>query len=76
MKLRLEFPFTDLSQNFVIYIGLCTQVFYSSAWGLRGDLKSFICIVKSKVINIQPQSKYKTRNFQNLIRKRFLRDIH
>ena len=43
MKLRLDFPFTDLSQDFVIYIGgPCTEVFYSSAWGLRGDLKSFV----------------------------------
>ena len=39
MKLRLDFPFIDLFQDFVIYIaGICTQVFYSSAWGLRGDL--------------------------------------
>ena len=36
MKLRLDFPFTDLSQHFVIYIGgLCAKVFYSSAWGKR-----------------------------------------
>ena len=39
MKLRLDFPFTDFSQDFVIYI---VGPFYSSAWGLRGDLKSFV----------------------------------
>ena len=42
MKLRLDFPFTDLSQHLVIYIGgLGTQVFIH--WhGVRGDLKSFV----------------------------------
>ena len=43
MKLRLDFPFTDLFQDFVIYIGgFCIQIFYSSEWGLRGELKSFV----------------------------------
>ena len=58
MKLRLDFPFTDLSQHFGIYIW----------WSLHPSF-SFIgmghnfCVVKSKVTNIQPQPKYKTRNF-------------
>ena len=43
VKLKLDLPFTDPSQHFIIYIGgHCTQVFYSSAHGVRGNLKSFL----------------------------------
>ena len=42
MKLRLDFPFTDISQHFLIYIWWSfTQVFYSSAWSKR-LLKSLV----------------------------------
>ena len=76
INLKLDFPFTDFSQHFVIYIGgHCTQVFYSLAHGVRGKL-AVICVVNQVINMIQLQPKYKTRNFQNLIRKRFLRDIH
>ena len=69
MKLVLDFLFTDS------FFGvLCTQVFYSSAWGKKW-LK-VICVVKSKVI--QPQPKYRNRNFLkfNSLMKRLLRNIH
>ena len=62
MKFRLDFPFTDFPLHFIIG-GLCTQVFYSSAWGKRW--LEVNCVIKLKVINVQPQPKYKTRNFQN-----------
>ena len=45
MKLRLDFPFTDLSQHFRMYLvqgGLCIQVFHSGSWSLekiRGGVK-------------------------------------
>ena len=52
IKLKLDFPFTDFSQHFVIYIGgRCTQVFYSLAHWVRGKL-AVICAVKLKVINM------------------------
>ena len=57
MKLRLDFLFTDLSQHFSMYYGgLYAQVFYSLSW-VRGDIKSFICVVKLKSHYIQPQPK-------------------
>ena len=65
MKLRLDFVFTDLSQHFKIYLinGLCNQVFYSWTWVRKRGCK-IICVVKLKVV--QPQPKFKTRNFPNL----------
>ena len=49
----------------------CSSFLFSLAWGKRW--LEVTCAIKSKVI--QPQLKYITRNFQNLIRKRLLRDI-
>ena len=74
MKLRLDFLFTDLSRYVFwnIFGGLWAQAFYASAWNKRW--LEVICVIKSKAI--QPQPKYKTRNFQNLIRKTLLKDIH
>ena len=73
LEIRLEFLFTDVSQHLGIFGGLCTHVFYS--WMNMGKrLLKHICIVKSKII--QPHPKYITRNFQNLIRERFIKDIH
>ena len=65
IKLKLDFPFTNFSQHFVIYIGgHCSQVFYSLVHRIRGKI-AVICVVKSKVMHmIQPQPKYKTKNFQ------------
>ena len=73
LKLRLDFwlPFYRSFSTFSnISGGLCTQFFYSSAWWLE-----VIDVVNQKSY-IQPQPKHKTSNFQNLIRKRLLRDIH
>ena len=69
MKLRLDFLFTDLSQCFRIYLLVIVLKFFIHRHGVRGD--EAICFDKSKVI--QPQPKYKTTHFQNLIRKRLLR---
>ena len=35
MKLSLDFPFTDLSQHFVIYIGGLYTQFFIHAWVKR-----------------------------------------
>ena len=61
-EVRLSF-YRSLSTFWSKFGGPCTKGFYSLA-----------CVVKLNVI--QPQPKYKTRNFQNLIKKRLLRDIH
>ena len=63
---RLDFLFKDLSQHFGIYLVVfALKLFHRHE--VRGDLTSKV---------IQPQPKYKNRNFQNLIRKRLLRDIN
>ena len=66
MRLRLYFLFTNISQNFGMYLAV-----FASQVG--SDSKSFNCVVKSKVI--QPQLKYKTKDFLkfNSVRKRLLR---
>ena len=66
MRLRLYFLFTNISQNFGMYLAV-----FASQVG--SDSKSFNCVVKSKVI--QPQPKYKTKDFLkfNSVRKRLLR---
>ena len=70
MKLRLEFLFTDLLQHFGIHF----EIQYSWAY-INEDLISSVqtalshhlaICCKSKVI--QPQTKYKSRNIQNLIK--------
>ena len=58
IEIRLSF-YRSFSAFWNIFSGLCTQAFYSSAWGKK--LLEVICVVKSKVI--QPQPKHKTRNF-------------
>ena len=59
MKLKLDFLFIDLSQHFgtdlVVFALMCFIHVHGS---VRGDVKS---------TKLQP--KYKSRNFQNLIRK-------
>ena len=71
MKLRLEFLFTDLLQHF----GIHSEIQYSWAY-INEDLISSVqtalshhlaMCCKSKVI--QPQTKHKSRNIQNLIKK-------
>ena len=73
IEIRLPF-YRSFSTFWIIFGGLCTQIFYSSAWGKKR--LEVICVLKSKVIQKQP--KYKTRNFlkSNSLRKRLLRDIH
>ena len=71
MTLRIPFC-RSVSMFWNIFDRLFTQVFYSSTYGERW--LEVICALKSKVI--EPQPKYKTRSFQNLIRKRLLRGIH
>ena len=62
--------YRSFSTFFISYRSFC-----SSTWG-KGWLE-VICVVKSKVIQtIQTQHKYKTTHFQNIMRKRLLRDIH
>ena len=73
MKLRLCSFFIDLSQHFGIYLVVFALHFFIHGYGGKLWLK-VISVVKSRVV--QPQQKYKTRNFQNLIRKRLLREIH
>ena len=73
IKLRLDFLFTDISQRFGIYLVVFALSFFIHQYWVRSDLKlEVICVIKSKVI--QPQPKYKTRNFlkQNSLRKRLL----
>ena len=60
MKLRLDF-------HFGIYL-----VVFAIKFFIYGH--EVISVIKPKVI--VPNPEYKTRNFQNLIRKRLLRDIH
>ena len=69
-EIRLPF-YISFSTFWNIFGGLCTQVFHLSACGKRW--LEVICVIESKVI--QPQPKYKTKKFQNLVRKRLLRDI-
>ena len=69
-EIRLPF-YISFSTFWNIFGGLCTQVFYLSACGKRW--LEVICVIESKFI--QPQPKYKTKKFQNLVRKRLLRDI-
>ena len=69
IEVRLVF-YGSFSTFWNIFVGLCIQVFYSSAWVSKW-LK-VICVVKSKVI--QPQPINKTRNFLKC--NRLLRDIH
>ena len=71
IEIRLPF-FSSFSIFWDILGGLCTQVFYSSEWSKRWV--EVIYVVKSKAM--QPQPKYKTRNFQNSVRKRTIRGIH
>ena len=73
MELTLDFLFTDLSQHFEIDLVFFALNFFIHGHGCKRWRKA-ICVVKLKAI--QPQRKYKTRNFWNLIRKRLLRDIH
>ena len=63
MKLRLDFV-SEIFLNILGYIWV-----FIHRHGVRGEA---IYVIKSKVI--QPQPKYKTRDFENLIR--LLRDIH
>ena len=73
IKLRLDFLFTDISQRFGIYLVVFALNFFIHQYWVRSDLKlEVICVIKSKAI--QPQPKYKTRNFlkQNSLRKRLL----
>ena len=73
IKLRLDFLFTDISQRFGMYLVVFALNFFIHQYWVRSDLKlEVICVIKSKVI--QPQPKYKTRNFlkQNSLRKRLL----
>ena len=74
IEIKLFFFNRFFSTFWNIFGGPCTQVFYSSVWGKKWLV--FIWVVKSKVI--QPQPKYKTRNFLKFtsLRKRLLRDIH
>ena len=72
-EIEIKFPFyKSFSTFWNVFSGLCTQIFYSLGWDKRWLEVNFVA--KSKAI--QPQPKYKTRNFQNLIRNRLLRDIH
>ena len=72
-KIETRLPFRDLSQHFGIYIcwSLHPNVLFI---GMGKRSLEMICVIKSKVI--QPQPKYKTISFQNLMRKRLLKDIH
>ena len=60
MKLRLDFHF-----------GICLVVFTIKFFIYGHEV---ISVIKRKVI--VPDPEYKTRNVQNLIKKRLLRDIH
>ena len=71
--MRLGFLFTDLSQHYGIDLVVFPLKFFIHGRGGEGWHKA-IYVVKLKVI--QPQPKYKTRKFQNLIRKILLRGIH
>ena len=70
MKLRLEFLFTDLSQGFGIYLVVFALMLFSSSLFMDMGKGWRESVVKLKVI--QPQPKYKTRNFPSLIRKRLV----
>ena len=66
-RLRFERSFSTFWD---IFGGLCTQFFLFIGMGKRW--LEVISVVKSKII--PSELKYKTRHFQNLIRKRFLRE--
>ena len=72
IEIRFRF-YRSFSTFWNIFDGLCTRVFYSSTLGKK---LLEVIFVKSKVI--QPQPKYKTRNFLrfNSTMKRLLRGIH
>ena len=70
---EIKIRFTDHSQYFGIYLLIFAFKFVIQEHGGKRRLKA-ICVVKSKVVQLQ--RKYKTRKFQNLIKIRFLRDIH
>ena len=42
MKLRLDFLFTDLSQDFKIYLVVFALKFFIHGHWVRGDVKSFV----------------------------------
>ena len=66
MKLRLHFFFTDLSQRFRIYLVVFALKFFIHGHGLDKRECKIICDTKlNKSDTLQPQLKYKTRNFPN-----------
>ena len=73
MKLRLDFLFTEISQHFGTDMVVFELEFLIHGHEKEVRYSKVICAVILKII--QPQPKYKTRNFQNLIRKRLLRDF-
>ena len=76
MKLRLDVLFADPSQHFGRDLLVFSLKFLIHNVGKikRGIMwRKVICFVKLKAI--QPQPKYKTTNFKNVIRKRLLSDI-
>ena len=48
MKLRLGLPFTDLSQHFRMYLVVVALKYFNSWSWVRGDGKSFICVLELK----------------------------
>ena len=71
MQLRLDVLFTDPSQHFGRDLLVFSLKFLIHNVGKMW--RKVICFVKLKAI--QPQPKYKTINFKNVIRKRLLSDI-
>ena len=54
-EIRLPF-YRSFSIFYNVFGGLCTQVFYSWGW-VRANVKSFICVVKLKSHNLNPNIK-------------------
>ena len=66
LKLILDFLFTDLSQHFRIYLVVFALRLFIHGHGLDKRECKIICVTKlNKSDTVQPQLKYKTRNFPN-----------
>ena len=71
IEIRLPF-YRSFSTFWKIYLVVFALKIFIHWPGLRVNLSHLWLKIKS---HIQPQPKYKTREFQNLMRKRLLRDI-
>ena len=73
----IHFFFTDLSKQFSIYLVVFSlKLFIDGSMGSGVSNDSNQSHQSYKIKSHNPQPKQKTRHFQNVIRKRLLRDIN